>query len=161
MTVAIKLWRIAAETREYSANDLSGRAAAKYPGRWNTRGEHVVYAAMSLALAVLETAAHIDDSGLPLNRFVVQLTVPIATWNARQELKWSAIDPAWCAVPAGRASVDLGSVWYKSAKSALLVVPSVVVREENAVLIDATHPDAKGIKARTIRAFEYNSLFRK
>ena len=161
MTVAIKLWRIAAETREYRANDLSGRAAAKYPGRWNARGEHVAYAAMSLALAVLETAAHIDDSGLPLNRFVVQLTVPIATWNARQELKWSAIDPAWCAVPAGRASVDLGSVWYKSAKSALLVVPSVVVREENAVLINATHPDAKGIKARTIRAFEYNRLFRK
>lgn len=160
MTVAVKLWRIAAETREYKANDLSGRGAAKYPGRWNARGEHVVYAATSLALAVLETAAHIDDSGLPLNRFVVQLTVPIATWNARQELKWSGIDPAWCAIPAGHASVDLGSLWYKSAKSALLVVPSVVVREENAVLINATHPEARGIKARTIRAFEYNSLFR-
>ena len=161
MTVAITLWRIAAETREYKANDLSGRGAAKYPGRWNARGEHVVYAATSLSLAVLETAAHIDDSGLPLNRFVVRLTVPIATWNARQELKWSVIDPAWCAIPAGRASVDLGSAWYKSAKSALLLVPSVVVREENAVLINATHPDAKGIKAKTVRRFEYNGLFRK
>jgi RES domain-containing protein len=161
LTDAINLWRIAAETRDYKASDLSGRGAAKYPGRWNARGEYVIYAATTLSLAVLETAAHIDDAGLPLNRLVVQLTVPIATWNARQELKWSAIDPAWCAIPAGKASVELGSAWYKSAKCALLLVPSVVVREENAVLINATHPDAKGIKARTVRPFDYNGLFRK
>jgi RES domain-containing protein len=160
VTDAITLWRVAAETRDYKANDLSGHGAANYPGRWNAVGEHVVYAAMTLSLAVLETAAHIDDSGLPLNRYVVQLTVPIATWHARQELKWSAIDPAWCAIPAGRASVNLGSAWYQSAQSALLIVPSAVVREENAVLINATHQDAKGIKARTVRPFEYNRLYR-
>jgi RES domain-containing protein len=161
VTVAVNLWRVAEETRGYKANDLSGRGAAKYPGRWNARGAHVVYAATTLSLAVLETAAHIDDAGLPLNRFVVQITVPAAIWNARQKLEWSALDPAWSAIPAGRASVELGSFWYQSATSALLLVPSVVVREESAVLINATHADAKGIKARTIRALEYASLFRK
>jgi RES domain-containing protein len=160
VTVAVTLWRIAAETRDYKANDLSGRGAAKYPGRWNAHGEHVVYAAATLSLAVLETAAHIDDAGLPLNRFVVQLAVPIATWNARQAMQWSALDPAWCAIPAGRASVEPGSAWYRSATSALLLVPSVIVREEYAVLINATHVDAKGIRARTMRALEYASVFR-
>lgn len=160
MTVSISLWRIAAETKEYKANDVSGGGAAKYPGRWNASGEYVVYAATSLALAVLETAAHIDSSGLPLNRFVVEITVPIKVWNARQEIKLSDIDPAWCAVPAGKASVDIGSKWYKSAESALLLVPSVIVPEERAVLINATHPGAKGIKVETIRPFEFNKLFR-
>lgn len=160
MTVAVNLWRIAAETREYKASDLSGRGAAKYPGRWNAPGEHIVYAATTLSLAVLETAAHIDDFGLPLNQFVVQLTLPVAPWNARQELQWDTMDPAWSAIPAGRASVELGSAWYKSANSALLLVPSVVVREEIVVLINARHPDAKRIKARTMRPFEYSSLFR-
>lgn len=160
MTVSIKLWRIAAETKEYKANDISGGGAAKYPGRWNAAGEYVVYTGTTLALAVLETAAHVDDTGLPLNRFVVEITVLAATWQARQELELSEIDPAWCAIPAGKASVDIGSTWYKSAKSALLLVPSVVVQEESAVLINATHPDAKGIKAKTIRSFEFNKLFR-
>lgn len=160
MTVSINLWRIATETKQYKANDISGGGAAKHPGRWNASGEHVVYTGQTLALAVLETAAQLDDTGLPLNRFVVQLTVPIAAWKARQKLSLSEIDPAWCAIPGGKASVDIGSAWYKSAASALLLVPSVVVQEECAVLINATHPDAKGITAKTIRPFEYNKLFR-
>ncbi|MBK9606212.1 MAG: RES family NAD+ phosphorylase [Betaproteobacteria bacterium] len=160
MTATVPLWRIAAETRDYKATDLSGHGAAKYPGRWNAHGERVVYAATSLALAVLETAAHLDDAGLPLNRFVVQLTIPVAVWGARQELQAPALDPGWAAIPAGRASVDIGSAWYKSARCALLLVPSVVVPEEQAVLINALHSDAKTIKARTLRRFDYNSLFR-
>lgn len=160
MTVTVTLWRIAAQTREYKANDLSGAGAAKYPGRWNAPGEHFVYAARTLSLAVLETAAHVDDSGLPLNRFVVEISVPLKVWNARQELVLTELDPAWCAVPAGKASMDTGSDWYKSNKSALLLAPSVVVPEEFAVLINATHPDASAISASTIRLFEFNRLFR-
>jgi RES domain-containing protein len=161
VTVSFTLWRIASETKQYKANDLSGGGAAKYPGRWNASGEYVVYAARSIALAVLETAAHVESSGLPLNRFVVKITLPLKVWTARQELKLSEIDPAWSAVPAGKASVDIGSNWYKSGASALLLVPSVIVPEEHAVLINATHPDAKVVKAKTIRPFEFNKLFRK
>jgi len=60
------LWRIATETRSYRADDLSGAGAAISPGRWNDTGEPVLYTAPSIALAVLETAAHLDDAGLPL-----------------------------------------------------------------------------------------------
>lgn len=158
--VSISLWRIAAETRDYKADDLSGGGAAKYPGRWNAPGEYVVYAAKSLALAVLETAAHIDSSGLPLNRFVIRVSVPLKVWETREVIDPANIDPGWCAVPAGKASVDIGSRWYKSSKSALLSVPSVILPEEHAILINATHADAKKIKGETIRPFEFNKLFR-
>ena len=57
----MRLWRIAAETREYAAIDLSGAGAAKSPGRWNDYKEPVVYCAPTIAMAVLETAAHIDE----------------------------------------------------------------------------------------------------
>ena len=52
----MKLWRIAAETRQYAADDLSGAGAARHPGRWNDVGEPVLYTAPSISLAVLETA---------------------------------------------------------------------------------------------------------
>lgn len=45
----------------------------------------MLYAASTLAMAVLESAARIDDSGLPLNRYVVELVVPDAKWNRRRK----------------------------------------------------------------------------
>ena len=47
------LWRIAAETRKYSAHDLTGGGAAAHPGRWNDDKQPVVYAAPTIAIAVL------------------------------------------------------------------------------------------------------------
>lgn len=160
MTATIRLWRIATETRTYRATDLTGAGAAQHPGRWNTTGEFVLYATQSLALAVLETAAHIDSIGLPLNKYVVQLAVPSAVWKRRAQLKLATLDHAWSAIPAGKISVDAGSEWYQSGSSALLLVPSVVVPEETVVLINATHRDADKLTATVARRFDYNHLFR-
>jgi RES domain-containing protein len=66
----------------------------------------------------------------------------------------------WSAIPAGSASVKPGSDWIKGRSAALLVVPSVIVPEEPAVMINTAHPDAAGLTARTVRQFEYNRLFR-
>jgi RES domain-containing protein len=101
--------------------------------------------APTIAIAVLETAAHIDDGGLPLNRFLVEISVPEKTWSA---------------IPAGSGSVKPGAAWIRGCTAALLVVPSVIVPEETAVLINTAHPDAAGLKARIVRQFEYNRLFR-
>jgi RES domain-containing protein len=154
------LWRIATETRAYGADDLSGAGAAKSPGRWNDTGQRVLYAAPTIAIAVLETAAHIDDAGLPLNRYLVELTVPDAVWNVRETLRVVDLDVTWAAIPAGRETVRRGSDWYARRSSAMLEVPSVIVPEESAVVINMEHPDAAAISARIHRLFEYNRLFR-
>lgn len=156
----MKLWRIAAETRQYPADDRSGAGAARNPGRWNDVGEPVLYTAPSISLAVLETAAHIDDAGLPLNRYLVELDVPDAVWARREETDFAALPPTWSAVPAGRASVKVGSAWLASLRSPILLVPSVVVPEERAALVNPLHPDCRKITARVVRLFEYNRLFR-
>ena len=154
------LWRIAADTRSYGADDLSGAGAAKSPGRWNDSGQPVLYTAPTIAIAVLETAAHIDDGGLPLNRYLVEITVPETTWAAREILDVSKLDITWSAIPAGRGSVKPGSDWIRGGKAALLVVPSVIVPEEPAVIINTAHPDVASLHARIVRPFEYNRLFR-
>ncbi|MDN8616578.1 RES family NAD+ phosphorylase [Variovorax ginsengisoli] len=156
----MKLWRIAADTRKYRADDLSGAGAAKNPGRWNDAGEPVLYTAPTISLAVLETAAHIDDGGLPLNRYLLELDVPGGVWARREEIDIATLPPTWSAIPAGRASVKLGSTWLASLRSPILLVPSVVVPEERAALVNPSHPQCHRITCRVIRAFEYNRLFR-
>lgn len=156
----MRLWRIAAETRKYSATDLSGAGAAEHPGRWNDDKESVVYCAPTIAMAVLETAAHVDDAGLPLNRFLVAIEVPDAIWTRREEIDVAALPPTWAAVPAGRASVKIGSDWLAALRSAILMVPSVIVPEERAALINPRHADASTFTANVVRPFDYNRLFR-
>ena len=156
----MRLWRIAADTRQFLAKDISGGGAAKNPGRWNNAGEAVVYAAPAISLAVLETAAHIDDSGLPLNRYLVQIDVPDDVWALHEEIHIPTLPPTWSAIPASHASASIGSAWLTSLRSPILLVPSVVVPEEYASLINPNHSASARITARVIRLFEYNRLFR-
>lgn len=154
------LWRIAADTRRYAADDLSGAAAAAHPGRWNDDGQAVIYAAPTLAMAVLETAAHIDDAGLPLNRYVLRIQVPDEVWAARVEVDLASLPPTWSAIPAGRGSVSVGRAWLSAKRSALLLVPSVIVPEERVALLNPAHPAAKRCKATIVREFNYRRLLR-
>lgn len=156
----MKLWRIAASTRQYAANDLSGNGAAKYPGRWNAQTEPLVYCAATVSLAVLETAAHVNSAGLPLNRFLIEIDVPSPIWARRSVRASASLDPSWAAIPAGLVSVNAGSAWLRSGASALLQVPSVIVPEEWVCLINPAHADAARLTANVVRRFEYELLFR-
>lgn len=156
----MKLWRIAADTKNYPATDLSGGGASKSPGRWNNASEHVIYASQTIAIAVLETAAHVDDTGLPLNRYLIELEVPDDVWAMREEIAINALPVTWSAIPSGNGSAKIGSQWLAGLKSPILLVPSVIVPEERATLINPLHPEASRITARVIRLFEYNRLFR-
>ena len=156
----MKLWRIAAETRKYAADDLSGAGAALSPGRWNDENEPVVYCAPTIAMAALESAAHVDDAGLPLNKYLVEIDVPDGVWLHHEEVNIATLPATWAAIPAGRGSVTFGSDWLASLRSPILLVPSVIVPEEPIALINPAHGNAARISAKVIRLFEYNRLFR-
>ena len=150
------VWRIAAETRENTADDMSGKGAEKTGGRWNRPGSPVVYAASSVALACLETVVHLNLSGFPLNRFLVRIEVPDDIWAGRQALPPDALPRGWSAIPEGRVSVEAGDAWLSRLASALLLVPSVVVPEEFNILVNPRHPDAGRLKATKLRPWLFD-----
>ena len=156
----MKLWRIATETRTYPANNLSSAGAAKNSGRWNDDSQTVVYCAPTLAMAVLETAAHSTINGLPPNRFVVCIDVPDAIWAKRRVVPASKLPATRRAIPAGMTSVSLGSRWWLKNESAVLVVPSAIVPEESVCLLNSHHGDHAKISIKVVRAFDFDVLFR-
>jgi RES domain-containing protein len=99
---------------------------------------------------------------LPLDRFVVRVAVPDDVWDARTVLDARALraTPAWQSIPAGVTSERLGREWYRTARTALLTVPSVIVPEESIVLIRAGHPDTRRIRARVVRPFRFDAVSR-
>ena len=158
MSDEVVLWRIAADTPTYEAHDLSGKGAELSGGRWNRRGTPLVYSSASRALACLETVVHLTQTPLPLNQYLIEITVPQDAWakatrfNGTQAIGWDA-------EPAGKVSLDWGTAWAKSRSTLLALVPSVVVEEEFNVLINPGHSDAGLVRARKVRRWLYDARF--
>jgi RES domain-containing protein len=159
--VSRTVWRIATDTPSYEADDLSGAGAKATGGRWNAQGFAVVYASESRALACLETVVHLNAGGLPLNRYLVAITISDDLWTAAQIETADSLPVGWDAEPAGRASVGFGTEWLRSGKSALLIVPSVIVAEETNILVNPSHPGRAGIAAAKVRRWLYDSRLSK
>jgi len=150
------LWRIAKHTARYAAADLGGGGAKLMGGRWNSKGVEVVYAATSIALATLETLAHLGDNIAIRNAFLVSINVPASVWRKREIIEASELPPTWQAEPPGSTSIDFGDAWLKKKSAALLLVPSVIVPEEYNVLINPLHSDTSRITAQVLRQFIYD-----
>jgi RES domain-containing protein len=150
------IWRIATDTATYQADDLSGAGAKATGGRWNEAGIPVVYASETRALACLETVVHLNSGGLPLNRYLVGITIPDDVWANAQVETSSSLRVGWDAEPAGQVSIRFGTDWVRSGGSALLVVPSVIVHEESNVLINPANADSARITAIKQRRWLYD-----
>ncbi len=114
-------------------------------GRWNFPGVPVIYAAGSLALAMLERLVQRRDlagtllvaAEAPDDLAVEYLTDP---------------PPGWRELGSPEAAA-LGTAWLRSARTALLGVPSAVVPRENNFLVNPAHADAgphRGGRARGV-----------
>lgn len=156
MTVA--LWRIATDTPDYAADDLSGEGARRTGGRWNRPGRAMLYTAGTIALACLETVVHLNGGDLPLNRYLVRIDVPDDLWLGARLMTAQTTPVGWDAVPAGKVSLDVGDSWLTDhAAPALLCVPSVIVPEELNVLVNPLHPEAKRLTATKLRRWHYDA----
>jgi hypothetical protein len=57
-------------------------------------------------------------------------------------------------------AVECGGKCYTPTQTLILELPSAIVPEETILVINAPHPDPGPLKAKTIRRFEYERVFR-
>jgi RES domain-containing protein len=128
LTRVVLLWRIAADTLNFEADDATGKAAEKTGGRWNRAGIAMLYSSISRALACLETIAHLGAGALPLNRYLVEIAVPKRAWDSAVTLGPTQL-VGWDALPHSQTSLGWGTTWALGKASLLAKVPSIVVPE--------------------------------
>lgn len=123
---------------------LDGVGAMLHGGRWNSPGHRVVYAAETYAGAVLEILVHANLGVVPRTQVVAALHIPDDL--PIQALAASAL-PGWNSedVTGSRA---FGDRWLREGKTAVLLVPSVVLQgREHNVLLNPDHPGFRRIAA--------------
>jgi RES domain-containing protein len=120
----------------------SGKGAALTEGRWHEKGQEVIYSSEHYSLAMLEKLVHYSGV-MPPNQHFIEISIPRGT---SYEVVTKDSLPDWHSRD-GHASRAFGSSWFSNSRSALLIVPSRVAREERNVLVNPHHPDASAISS--------------
>ena len=110
------VFRIARKDR---INDLSGRGAELFGGRWNEKGIPALYTSSSLSLAMLEILVHTDKSLSPVNMSYAKIYVPDRMLSMKI-----------LRLPEDTTEVEYGSKWLKEKSDLMLKVPSVIMPYE-------------------------------
>ena len=116
-----------------------GEGARVYPGRWNERGQAVIYTSEHYSTALIETLARTGE--MPRNQHYVEIEIP---GGVTYEVVTNDSVAGWYDAD-GAVARAFGSAWFRERRSAILIVPSVVVRVERNVLIHPDHDDAASI----------------
>jgi RES domain-containing protein len=89
---------------------------------------------------MLEKLVH-SNGDLPPNQHFIKITIPngvsYEVFQAPAHPGWDGADETICKA--------FGQTWYESARTAILIVPSIPARLERNFLINPKHPDAAAI----------------
>jgi len=143
-------WRIVKEKHADLA--FSGRGAADYGGRWNSRGVSAVYVSGTKSLASLEILVHLIPP--VLFNFIV---FPLQFDDALVERFPPKNLPAdWQLLPPPRSTQQIGDAWVREARSSVLALPSVIISGETNFLLNPAHSDFKRIKVGKPEPFTFD-----
>jgi RES domain-containing protein len=134
--VKITAYRIAKS--KYADTIWSGNGARDYGGRWNSLGIAVVYAAENRSLAAMEQLVHLIQP-----RLLKSYVISSITFDDAQVLRSNPNDlPAGREKPVPPSSLrQIGDVWARDARFAVLAVPSAITPNEWNFLINPAHPE--------------------
>ena len=141
-------WRIVKE--KHAATAFSGDGARLYGGRWNSAGASVIYTSGSKALAALESLVHLNPPVI-----FKYVAIPIEFSDTLVE-KLAALPADWTEEPPPQATKDIGDLWVKEVRSAVLEIPSVIIRGEPNYLLNPAHPEFKKITFGKSEPFSFD-----
>lgn len=117
-----------------------GTGAALIGGRWNSPGKPVIYGSLSYSCAMLEILAHGNIGRVPQTHQYVIAEVPKDL--SVEILEGGSLPEGWDLESTASARAR-GDQWINQARSAILIVPSVIARLDQNALVNPLHPDAK------------------
>lgn len=116
-----------------------GTGAAMVGGRWNSPGRPVIYGSLSYACAMLEILVHANIGRIPATQVYVVADLPDSVFIERHDAP--SLPPGWDGDDPSIAR-RFGDQWLQEARSAVLVVPSVVAILEWNAIINPLHSHA-------------------
>lgn len=118
---------------------LMGIGAARYPGRWNSKGVHLAYTAGSHSLALLEMLVHVNTPDVPDGLRMLVYEIPDDAIHDLEQASWPA---GWNELPYSDTVRRAGDAFVDAGEHLALRVPSAIAPGESNVLVNPAHPRA-------------------
>jgi len=147
----MKVYRL---TKAKYKEDLSGKGAETYGGRWNSKGTRMLYATDSRALAKLEVAVNMPLNKLPKNYYMTIIEIPDAL-ILEYDLK-NLKGKDWKNNPPIKFTQTVGDQFIASGRSLVLKVPSAVVEGDFNYLVNPEHTAIGEIKIISSQKFSFD-----
>jgi len=149
----IRAWRIA--KARYASEAFSGAGGLNVGGRWHRKGDRVIYAASSLALAALEVFVHLQRAHVRIGWVSFELDVPDSV--AVSELPLRQLPRNWRREPPLAATMNIGSAWVRDGTTAVLRTPSAIIPTECNYILNSAHPDFRKLRIGPATPFSFDS----
>jgi len=136
------------------AHELSGKGAAKFGNRWNSKGTEIIYSAESRALAMAEVAVHLSLATLPGDFVMMEIDVPNII--RLEILDLNKLPNNWRNHPPTTVTQKIGDEFIDSLGFCVLKVPSAVVEGDFNYLLNPYHSQFKKIKIHHVSDFLFD-----
>lgn len=136
------------------ANDLSGKGAEIWGGRWNSIGIPLLYTSCYRSLCALEHLVH-----LPIDTFLDDyslITLEFPDPSAIREITLAELPDGWKNNPFLSVTQEIGNQFYKEGQYLALKVPSVIIPAEFNLLFSPRHHDFNLVKIISNEPFAYD-----
>ena len=135
-------------------NDLSGKGAEIAGGRWNSKGNALVYTSSSRALCMAEIAVHAPLGCLPDDYVMVEIQIPLN--SVVLEIAESDLPRHWQSFINRQVTQKIGDHFIAHNKALVLKVPSAGVQGDYNFLINPNHPEKEDIKISKVESFRFD-----
>ncbi|MCC6516573.1 MAG: RES domain-containing protein [Chitinophagales bacterium] len=133
---------------------LSGKGAAIFGERWNSKGMELIYTAENRSLAMAEVAVHFSLATMPSSYNMLSIFIPDNL--TIKEIKTIELPDDWNTFPHAKSTQNIGDNFILENKFVTLKVPSVVTKGDFNILINPHHKDFKKIKIKSSEPFLFD-----
>jgi RES domain-containing protein len=148
----MQVWRL---SRPEFARRLDGGGNRETGARWNSPGAGVVYTSRPLALCVLETIVHLPSARFVQGLSAARIEVPDDAGVEAVSAAELPDDPFAAAAAAWFR--ERGDRWLQAGTALALIAPSVIVPQEQNVILDPRHPHAGRIRIEEVVPFSLDA----
>lgn len=141
-------------TKTQFAEDLSGEGARIAGGRWNTKGNAVLYTASSRSLCLNELLVNIPGGVFPERYSMVKIFVPDIIIR---QIHADQLPKHWNAFPHANITCRMGDDIYQEKHFPVLRVPSAVIPQEYNYILFPKHPMFEQVFIAEIETFSFDS----
>ncbi|MDI1318283.1 RES family NAD+ phosphorylase [Flavobacterium sp.] len=119
--------------------ELSGKGAATFGARWNSKGTEIIYTAHGRCLAMAEVVVHLSLAMLPKGFKMTTILIPDDVEIYTFEVK--KLPLGWNVFPELNETQLIGDFFIQQMKHVVMKVPSAVVKGDFNYLLNPFHAD--------------------